>query len=536
MLSLQDLCEKGAIVPEKVLDHLQEGRVDTLLELDVELSSRHESFAGQKRYEAARRPAPLVARLVSLLKPAQEAQDCDMTVFPQEGKQQRIAASRYPLSESAFQAIRLLVLHGASLEHAASALRPFRCGTPHCDGTCPGRFWHIEARARLLELMRIAHAAGRGVEVFSSWDSNDLLEVVLYQSCSEEIVWLHLCGVRPHAALRILTGKLKKLKEEQEEEEMSDLSLWLGFEDFAEPDYKALEISVLEHCTKQLQAWKFHVDSCSWGVLIERDFQRLGTAASLLWKFIWDECNCAICEHGRRVKVLSNNRVPTTPPSSSESSVIELVHHLDPPAVRDPEVARDTVEIDWVDHVASHLRASSTLPTDIASVDQEVMPVEGPREDSDVLFLLQFKRHPHELKDILLGSHALLQCRQGLTDRGYSYELPSQALVFVHACQYREVMGMIEQRRLKQSHVLVARSLLYLVEEALSMIPSRRRPSHTQEAVGELKPPFLIGVIRTLIGVIPRPLAPSEVTQSTTEAHGAFNPRRRTSMKRTQSL
>jgi len=528
MLSLQDLCHEGAIDPEKVLGHMEAGLSDKLLELDIELSTRtrsakiqfavacHGTLTGKNRRGAARKPAPLVARLVSLFKPAQEQQP------PESG---------CCLPETAFQAIRRLVQQGASLEKAALALQPFRCGALSCHGICPGRSWHVEARARLLELMRIAHGAGRGGEVFLAWDSNDILEVVLCRSCTEEMAWLHLCGVRPHATLHIVADKLQKLTEKQEEEmpDLFALSRWHDFDDFMEPDYATLEINVLEHCLMQRQAWRVHVDSCSWRVLIERDFRGLSNAAGLLWKFVCGECNCFICEHFRRVKAPPHEVVSSKPSSQhhmgpcSESSVIEAVHHLDPPAVIDPDVARDAVGVAWADQVG----------TDVASVDQAVMPLtnEGePSEDSDALFLLQFKRHPCVLRDTLLGSHALLQCRHGLTDHGYSYELPSQALVFVHACQYREVMAMIAGQNLKQSHVLVSNSILYLVEEALSTIPSRQRPSRSQVVVGVMETHFLIGVKRTLIGVIPRHLAPSEVTQSTTEAHGAFNPRRQTSM------
>lgn len=149
-------------------------------------------------------------------------------------------------------------------------------------------------------------------------------------------------------------------------------------------------------------------------------------------------------------------------------NVIEVVSHLDPPAVRDTSLLQLQADEEWAADVERHLQQSQLSECQEQHVEQE---------DSGRIILLQYKSHPHEFLVALTTGVALRACRDALTAEHRHFILPdSGTKVFIKPEQWQVVMTHIQGRELRPYHVIVAEEYEHLVTECLKTIPFRRRP------------------------------------------------------------
>lgn len=109
-------------------------------------------------------------------------------------------------------------------------------------------------------------------------------------------------------------------------------------------------------------------------------------------------------------------------------------------------------------------RRISTMPIDGGD---EALEGDDPAVALDEIVLLDFNRRPKEMFDALGEGLPLDNCRKALSDDGHSWRLITGTMAFVYPWQYRYVMEALNDRELKRSQVVVARSLEHLVEESI---------------------------------------------------------------------
>ncbi|CAE8716552.1 unnamed protein product [Polarella glacialis] len=221
--------------------------------------------------------------------------------------------------------------------------------------------------------------------------------------------------------------------------------------------------------------------------------------------------------------------------------VIQPVLFEEPAAYRDSELLRMQADSQWADDV-EFLIGRDTASRSAGSGSRLLLESSAQDEGSslvpskDALFMAEFSRCPQELLDALRTGLPLKACRMGLEAEGHNFELTNGTMVFTHARQYLAAMT-AQLPQTKKICVIFSESLEYLVEESIqhigmgAWVKSRRRLDNA-EAVAQDEPEtreshkeFHLVVTRTFLHYQPAPL--DSVTQSTTEAHGGDNPRRK---------
>eukprot|EP00440_Ansanella_granifera_P005889 gb/GFBE01006387.1/.p1 GENE.gb/GFBE01006387.1/~~gb/GFBE01006387.1/.p1 ORF type:complete len:491 (+),score=92.20 gb/GFBE01006387.1/:1-1473(+) len=238
-----------------------------------------------------------------------------------------------------------------------------------------------------------------------------------------------------------------------------------------------------------------------------------------------------------------------------ETAVVQDISHAEEPvAVRDEDLLREQAEHDWADAVVDRILH------------------EGPTQDAshatEQIFLYPYTRAPAEFKNILLEGEELRAIRDCMTAEGCDFVLrPSGAKAFVWPEQYQAVMGALDSlgMPLRASHVIIAESLLPALEASMDGISSRKNvrpktngivnvanvarhaaagtstgsradagmpndadgvPSNSQDETESWD--YVFGVQGTFLCFARAWRDPGSVNQSTTEAHGGYNPRRLT--------
>ena len=227
-----------------------------------------------------------------------------------------------------------------------------------------------------------------------------------------------------------------------------------------------------------------------------------------------------------------------------ESDVIMPVDHVEPAAMRQPELAAMQAEHDWADQLVVNIQQG------------HVSEQEHPASE-EAVYLLHYNRHSEKFRaSPHTHSELLASCRSALEQAGFEWLQASGAKVFVHPWQFDMAMAAVSGQKieLRPFHVIVSASLEYYVEAALSDLPCRdgarvkrrqvletkgghtgeetcgeneaatRAGAHPDEGVEEATMVFTED--RTFLCFVPRLRNPNSVTQSTTEAHGGLNPRR----------
>jgi len=207
--------------------------------------------------------------------------------------------------------------------------------------------------------------------------------------------------------------------------------------------------------------------------------------------------------------------------------VIEVVQHHEPSALIDPGEAEQI----------SAMTASTWLQHNMGSavgIPEELMGLGAQDEDMKEVFVLQVTRNRKELQDHLLNVDALEHVRHCLHSEGYDVVLPNGSLIFVSPVHYWNVRNSIQTQHkdLKCYHIIVSKSLIPMVQDSLRAFPSKRnvriRDDHTRIVgyAGQTENDFYI-VQNTFLASARPMLSARSVNQSTTEAHGSINPRRR---------
>lgn len=154
---------------------------------------------------------------------------------------------------------------------------------------------------------------------------------------------------------------------------------------------------------------------------------------------------------------------------------------------------------------------------------------------------LEFKRCPKALPRALAEGLPLQACRRALEAAGYSWHLPKGDMVFVHPEQYRGVLAAMPAS--EKFAIAFDTSFEYLVEESIANIGKGavakvRDAIHLEDEGSDAatlgseevvtRSGMKLGVVRTFLHVVLERSSPSStvVTQTTTAAHGGFNPRR----------
>eukprot|EP00928_Gymnodinium_smaydae_P041369 TRINITY_DN28009_c0_g1_i1.p1 TRINITY_DN28009_c0_g1~~TRINITY_DN28009_c0_g1_i1.p1 ORF type:complete len:795 (+),score=73.75 TRINITY_DN28009_c0_g1_i1:52-2385(+) len=239
---------------------------------------------------------------------------------------------------------------------------------------------------------------------------------------------------------------------------------------------------------------------------------------------------------------------------AGQADVIQDCIHQEPPAVHDPGFEEDHAHEVWAQSIENRIAAGNigASPTSAREDDS-----------SEDVHLLQFARYPEQWREALLEGISLKSCRDALEEAGYTCVLPSGCKVFVHPWQYLDVMAALSRMgdTLRPYHVVVSASLEHLVEECLARIPRQLKvkvrardlmnlraeqqegldsgdrhsepaaPSYQNVANGSWEQTAqselsLYEVKRTFLCRYCPVRSSSSVVQSTTEAHGGFNPRR----------
>jgi len=95
-------------------------------------------------------------------------------------------------------------------------------------------------------------------------------------------------------------------------------------------------------------------------------------------------------------------------------------------------------------------------------------------DEKDELFLCKLNRNTKELRESLLHGLPLQRCRAALESEGHSVKLFSGALIFVQPAHYRLALRALVDVELQPDHLILARSVEHLVQEA--MLPWLQRP------------------------------------------------------------
>mmetsp|Transcript_75311 Transcript_75311/g.161354 ORF Transcript_75311/g.161354 Transcript_75311/m.161354 type:complete len:546 (-) Transcript_75311:104-1741(-) len=140
----------------------------------------------------------------------------------------------------------------------------------------------------------------------------------------------------------------------------------------------------------------------------------------------------------------------------ADFTVIEEVIHADPAAEIHPGEAAQLAAIQHAGFIERNLGVGFEP------------------EEQEQLLLLHFNRTSQEMVLALSEGPALKPCRTALENAGFQHMLASGAFVFVQPWQYHMGIGAAQERLgahgLKSSHIIVAQSLEYLVEESLGSI------------------------------------------------------------------
>lgn len=138
------------------------------------------------------------------------------------------------------------------------------------------------------------------------------------------------------------------------------------------------------------------------------------------------------------------------------SNVIEEVGHVEPAAHILPAEARDLVAIQEADFIQRNLLSGSAPE-----------PTEG-------ILLIQLNRTPAALVTALLEGGALSSIRRDMQEESCNTRLESGTFIFVKPWQYQSAieaaMETLHPRKLKSSHVIFAKSVEHLLEEAMNGI------------------------------------------------------------------
>jgi len=140
----------------------------------------------------------------------------------------------------------------------------------------------------------------------------------------------------------------------------------------------------------------------------------------------------------------------------------DAITHDEPAAVVDPQEAHAVVGKQWESAVEYHLPNHSNSSTAEAPAEHS-----HSENSQDVMFLLHFARDPLQMHLALEEGLPLRACRRNMEAAGFPWRLPTGAYIFVPPSQYRQVMAALNCHVLHKSHVVIAESLEYLLEETL---------------------------------------------------------------------
>eukprot|EP00933_Yihiella_yeosuensis_P054760 TRINITY_DN53313_c0_g1_i1.p1 TRINITY_DN53313_c0_g1~~TRINITY_DN53313_c0_g1_i1.p1 ORF type:complete len:510 (-),score=81.57 TRINITY_DN53313_c0_g1_i1:250-1716(-) len=226
----------------------------------------------------------------------------------------------------------------------------------------------------------------------------------------------------------------------------------------------------------------------------------------------------------------------------------EVAHGEDEPvAFRDEELLHEQAEHDWADCVVDRVLHGGVTQEDANETEQ--------------IFLYPYSRAPAEFKEVLLEGKELGPTRELMRAKGCDFVLePSGAKVFVWPEQYPAVLDALRslEMSLRTSHVIIAESLLPALEASIGAIAHKKnvRPkkssvmtlvsigktvstSSSSDGYCEAKAAsgtdeteaeqwdILFKVEGTFLTFAKAPRNSGSVNQSTTEAHGGSNPRRK---------
>jgi len=228
--------------------------------------------------------------------------------------------------------------------------------------------------------------------------------------------------------------------------------------------------------------------------------------------------------------LMTKPRDPTAKPKASASSerqqgrkikplprVIQYIAHSQEAAGMPAAEAAAVVHEQWAQQVELNVGARS-----FGSTGEELVLCQR-------IMLLDFKRHPSEFVTRLCEGPELHSCRERMQDQNLSCQLEGKAFIFVEPFQYDfAVSAAIEytQSNLRAHHVITSEHFEPKVMQAVRTLPSRSNVRLRGEPTCLLGPAELKAE-KTFLTVPQRVLrSAASVTQSTTEVHGAQNPRR----------
>jgi len=221
------------------------------------------------------------------------------------------------------------------------------------------------------------------------------------------------------------------------------------------------------------------------------------------------------------------SEAPDVPALESDAVIMEVLHEEPPTQILESEAAAISDQ-QWVQFQEMNLGARSSDGTRDSAEAHSARLTPFQFQPSQRIVLMKFTRTPVECQNVLFDGPELQPCREAMTQSGFAYELLSKAKVFVHPHEYPSVMRWIgcQEFDLRVCHVVASEDIKPLVEQAIRSIPSRQNVRiRCTEAI--MQPPE-IRVVNTFIDVRPGVLLETmtQLTQSTTDAHGFPNPRR----------
>lgn len=232
----------------------------------------------------------------------------------------------------------------------------------------------------------------------------------------------------------------------------------------------------------------------------------------------------------------------------------DVDHQNEAGAERDEVLAQVQADHDWADSVEQQIRAN-------AEVNEEARDA----HIGEHIFLFPYMRAPSEFMQALLIGPEMQHIREEMSAQDCPYVLEgSGAKIFVWPEQYQKVLQELEASsvRLRSSHVIVAESILPCLEASIATIPSQKNvrvkkdriftlaciptasPAAEDHQGHQLADPsdlvqeidkdiqmiedwkHVLAVERTFICTVRLLRDSQSVTQTTTEVHGALNPRR----------
>jgi len=201
-------------------------------------------------------------------------------------------------------------------------------------------------------------------------------------------------------------------------------------------------------------------------------------------------------------------------------NIIQEVLHSESAAVIDPSEAAELVQEQQVSWLTHNLEAR----VDTLLVDRADMFFEP-------VHLLRLSRHPQQLEHQLRNARELEPVRAQLNAAGKNWILPSGATIFVYAEQYESVRQTLSMQPLRPYHVIVTQSFYPLVLETIAPLRARRHGNVHPSQDNTIAYASLCGdvfVVENTFLDDPRSVRHAQsVIQSTAEAHGVRNPRRR---------